>query len=109
MDGQGGNVVQLHPHGISPDDADSIAMIMRVHCGGDEVPLSTMEVTDETLESIHRRLSSESGAEFSESKGWRFPVMQWRFKSTDGPRLVLTVIDQGRRRVFKHSLERSRR
>lgn len=106
MDGRARNVVPLHPHGIFPDDADAIQMVMQVHCGGDEVPIIAMEVTDEALDSIRRRMSSEDGVEFTEASGWRFPVMQWRFKPSDGQRLVLTVVDQGRRRVFRHSIER---
>ena len=106
MERHAGNVVPLHSHGIHPDDADAIAMIMRVHCGGEEVPLTAMELTDEPLDSIRRRMASEPGADFIESTGWRFPVMQWKFKPDGGKRLVLTVVDQGRRRVFRHTVER---
>lgn len=106
MDGICRKVVQLHPHRISPEDADAIEMIMQVHCG-EEVSIARMEVTEESIDSIRTRMAAEQGVTFLESTGWRFPVMQWKYTATDGGRLVLTVVDQGRRRVFRHRVEKS--
>ena len=80
-------------------------MIVRVH-SGEEVTIEQMEMTEESLDSICRRMTAEPGALVSESHGWRFPVMQWRYRCTSGKRLVLTVVDQGQRRVFRHRVER---
>lgn len=105
MDAKRNNVVPLHRHGIPPEDADAIEMIMLVHCG-EEVAISDMEITDEPFDSICRRMNAESGAVFSDSKAWCFPVATWKYQEIGGRQLVLTVIDQGRRRVFKHSVRR---
>jgi hypothetical protein len=104
MEGSAHNVIPLRRNEISSEDVDAIEMIMRVHVGED-VSLRNMEITDEPLESISKRMAAEPGASQSESHGWRFPVMQWRFRPSNGTRLVLTVIDEGRRRFFKHRVE----
>ena len=104
MEGSANNVIPLRRSGFAPEDVDAIEMIMRVHVG-EEVSLRDMEITDEPLDSIARRMAAEPGAIQSESHGWRFPVTQWRFRPCDGTRLVLTVIDEGRRRIFKHRIE----
>ncbi|UZW61884.1 hypothetical protein [Lysobacter enzymogenes] len=104
MEGSANNVIPLRRNGVAAEDVDAIEMIMRVHVG-EEVSLRDMEMTDEPMESISRRMAAEPGATQSESRGWRFPVMQWRFHPCDGTRLVLTVIDEGRKRIFKHRVE----
>ncbi|MET4727959.1 hypothetical protein ABIE09_001766 [Lysobacter enzymogenes] len=104
MEGSANNIIPLRRNGFAPEDVDAIEMIMRVHLG-EEVSLRDMEITDETLQSISKRMAAEPGTTQSESRGWRFPVMQWRFRPRDGTRLVLIVIDEGRRRIFKHRIE----
>ncbi|QQQ00868.1 hypothetical protein [Lysobacter enzymogenes] len=104
MEGSANNVIALRRNGIAAEDVDAIEIIMRVHVGED-VSLRDMEITDEPLESIAKRMAAEPGAAQSESRAWRFPVMEWRFHPYDGSRLVLTVIDEGRRRIFKHRIE----
>lgn len=105
MDANRNNVVPLHRNGIPPEDADAIEIIVRVH-SGEEVAIEQMEMTEEPLDSICRRMTAEPGVLVSESHGWRFPVMQWRYRGTSGKQLVLTVVDQGRHRVFRHRAER---
>jgi hypothetical protein len=105
MDAIRNNVVPLHRNDMTPEDADAIEMIVRVH-SGEEVAIEQMEMTEEPLDSICHRMNAEPEALVSESHGWRFPVMQWRYRNASGGRLVLTVVDQGQRRVFRHRVER---
>lgn len=105
MDARRNNVVPLDRNGMTPEDVDAIEMIVHVH-SGEEASIERMEMTEEPLDSICRRMSAEPEALLSESHGWRFPVMQWRYRNASGGRLVLTVVDQGERRVFRHRVER---
>lgn len=97
-------VVQLHPHGISPDDADTIEMVIRLFAG-EEISIRELEVTDEPLASIRRRMQAELGAQISESAAWRFPVLRCIHRLDSRKRSVLVLIDQGRVRVFFHKVE----
>lgn len=99
------NVVSLHPHDIPPDDADAIELIVRMH-GGEDVSIRELEVTDESLSSIHRRMLADPGVEISESSAWRFPVMTFRHVLGERTRWVLVVVDQGRFRVFQQKIEK---
>ncbi|MGH8081704.1 MAG: hypothetical protein ACREP7_14105, partial [Lysobacter sp.] len=84
------------------DDAAVVETIMQAHCGGDWVPIQELDVTEESMESMQARFARAAGAPGLESRGWHFPVKQWRFEADDGRWLVLTVVDQGRRRFFRY-------
>jgi len=79
---------------------------MLILSGGQEISINAMEITKEPLDSISQRLALERGAQTTDHHAWRFPVKQWRFKERGGKQLVMTVIDQGRHRVFWNRIER---
>lgn len=73
MDRATNNVIVFPRSGISREDADFIEIIMRL-LTGEEALVEELEVTDESMESICRRMAAEPGAVQSESTGWCFPV-----------------------------------
>lgn len=96
-------VVQLYPHGISPDDAGVIEMIIQLF-GGEEVSIRALEATHEPMDSIRSRMQAEPGVQVSESAGWRFPVMRCTHDLGERKRSVLVVVDQGSVRMFLHRI-----
>lgn len=106
MDDNPSNVVYLRRLPFAQSDVEVIETIMQAHCGGEEIAIDMMEVTNEPMASICERLSLDGGTHVIDHHGWRFPVMQWKFNVQGGKRLVLIVIDQGQRRVFRHRIDK---
>lgn len=105
MDSKRSRVVPLNRNGLLAEDADIIELMVRAHLGID-VPIEQMESTQESMDAISQRMASERDTTLSESYAWRFPIMQWRYRTGTGLALVLIVIDQGLHRYFTYKAAR---